>query len=102
MAIPAMAPGLRLFWEDDDDAAVVEVVVLAGLVAECVGDAVLDAVGDEVVVKGFCDSDGHDCPGTSMKVLFSASCRCRLKLVLAFGLITPTIPKLMQLPGAVQ
>lgn len=97
MAMPAMAPGPNSGLLD----------AAAAVVAAGAGEAVELAVGlalvDDVATPlGMDPSLGQSSPGTSVKVLASASCLWCAKLVLALGFMTPTIPYVVQLPGAPQ
>ena len=96
MAIPAMAPAERPLCELDETAAAV--VVEAGAVDAGVLVALgFVDVGATVALldepwNGSSSSDGHACPGCSIKLEFFANAICVSMLVVPFGLMTPTMP----------
>lgn len=94
IAIPAIAPTPRVEWEADAAAAAGVLVVVA---VDEVEDA--DAVATPL---GIDPSLGQSSPGTKAKVLCPARSFWCCRLVLAFGLMTPTISYPMQLFGAPQ
>lgn len=91
MAIPAMAPEERL---DEWFVLTAATVVVAAAVGADVEEEDLDVgVGLALLEKGSgVLSDGQASSGWSIKVEFSASCRCTASDSLAFGLMTPTMP----------
>jgi hypothetical protein len=90
MTIPAMAPEERLDeWFVLTAAAVVVAAAVGADVEEDLDVGVVLALlenGSGVL------SDGQGSPGWSIKLEFSASCRCTASDSLAFGLMTPTMP----------
>lgn len=92
-AMPPMAPP-DMPPPDDAAALAVDAADVAAVGYAVADEELLEVVGDP--------SLGQFSPGNNMKVLSWASCFCRARLVFALGLMTPTMPQPIQLPGAPQ
>jgi hypothetical protein len=93
MAIPAIAPEERL--DEWLVLAAATVVVAAAVATEDVEDGFDVEVGVklELLENGSgVLSDGQASLGSSIKLEFSASCRCTASDSFALGLMTPTMP----------
>ena len=92
MAMPAIAPEERL--EECLGAGATLDVAAAALVLVAEAELVVVDVGAPAPLEKGSGvlSAGHGSPGCSMKVEFMASCFCTDREVVAFGLMTPTMP----------
>jgi hypothetical protein len=90
MLTPAIPPGERL---DEWVVLTAAAVVVAAAVGADVEEDLDVGVGLALVENGSgVLSDGQGSPGWSMKVEFSALCRCSASDWFALGLMAPTMP----------